>query len=164
LPQADAIVVLGCPPSPRLERRLERGVQLYRQGAAPVLLMSGGGNGPVSEAEIMRRMALASGVPDSAVLIEPWSNNTLENARNTARVLGSRGWRTVVLVSDRTHLWRATMLFRLAHLNVVARSGIRSQSPLKEIGAAVREAAALPRSLLRALAPQQKNRRRMSDG
>jgi uncharacterized SAM-binding protein YcdF (DUF218 family) len=166
LPEADAIVVLGCSPSPRLERRLERGVQLYRQGVAPVLLMSGGGSGPVSEAEIMRRMALASGVPDSAVLIEPSSYDTLENARNTARLLRSRGWQTVVLVSDRTHLCRATLLFRLAHVSVVARSGVRARPPLKEIGTAIREMAALPRSLFRALAADQESRRRRptSDG
>lgn len=151
-PIADAIVVLGCPPSARLDRRVKRGVQLYREGAAPVLLLAGGGKGPAPEARVMRRAALVGGVPEAALMTEPTSRDTLGNARETAALLRARGWRRVVLVSDRTHLPRAVPLFRLAGVEIVARSGVRAPSLLGEIGAALREAAALPWSLLRALA------------
>src|SRR5271169_4467345 len=115
-PIADAVVVLGCRPSARLMRRVDCGIRLLQGGVAPLLLLSGGGDGPVPEAKIMRRMALARGVPEAALLVEPGSRDTVENARETARLLRSRGARSVVLVSDRVHLPRAALLFCLTGL------------------------------------------------
>ena len=160
LPKADAIVVLGCERSARLRRRVECGVRLYRQGAAPMLVLSGGGNGPEPEAEIMRRLAAGRGVPQAALLIEACSRDTLGNARETALLLRANGLRSVLLVSDRTHLPRAALLFRLAGLAVAGRSGVRAPSLPGEIGAAIREMAALPRSLVRALLVRRESRPR----
>jgi uncharacterized SAM-binding protein YcdF (DUF218 family) len=160
LPKADAIVVVGCVPSARLKRRVEHGVRLYREGVVPLLLLSGGGNGAVPEAEIMRGIALAHGVPQAALLIEPHSQDTLGNARETALLLRALGLRSVVLVSDRAHLPRAALLFRLAGVEIAGRSGVRSPSLLGEIDQAIREAAALPGSLLSALLTARETRRR----
>jgi uncharacterized SAM-binding protein YcdF (DUF218 family) len=158
--KADAIVVLGCPRSPRLDRRLERGIELWRRGAAPVIVLSGGGGGSEPEALVMQRVAIAGGVPETALLVEPRSRDTLDNARETARLLQARGWGRIVLVSDRTHLPRAALLFRLAGVRVLARSGVSSGSPTLELATALREALALPSSLMRALATAPRNRRR----
>ncbi len=147
-----AIVVLGCPASSRLRRRIDCGIVLFQQGLAPVLVLSGGGGGSTAEAEIMHRCALARGVPESALLVEPYSRDTLGNARETARLLCSRGWQRAILVSDATHLPRATLLFRLAGVDVVGRSGVSSSSALLEIATALREALVFLPSLLRALA------------
>ena len=159
-PKADAIVVLGCAGSARLQRRVEYGVRLYREGVAPVLLLSGGGNGPEPEAEIMRRIALALGVPQAALLIEPNSRDTLGNADEAALLLRAHGLRTVVLVSDRAHLRRAAPLFRLAGVAVAGRSGLRAPSLLREIVATIREMAALPWCLVCALLTGRESRRR----
>jgi uncharacterized SAM-binding protein YcdF (DUF218 family) len=147
---ADAIVVLGCGARSRLARRVERGVGLYRANVAPLLVLTGGGRGAEPEAAAMRRLALAAAVPEAALLIEPHSRNTWENARESTRLLRLRGLRRVVLVSDRAHLPRAALLFRLAGLDVVGRIGVRPPSPLWELGAALREIVALPKSLYRA--------------
>jgi uncharacterized SAM-binding protein YcdF (DUF218 family) len=148
---ADAIVVLGCPPSTALRRRLDRGIQLLREGAAPLLVLTGGGAGPVAEAEIMRDAALARGVPPAALLIEPRSRNTYENARETAVLLGSRGLRSVLLVSDRLHLPRAMIMFYLAGLHIAGCAGVAPPSIIWEARVAIHESAALPASLSRAL-------------
>ncbi len=103
------------------------------------------------EAEIMRGIALAHGVPQAALLIEAHSRDTLGNARETAQLLRAHGLRSVVLVSDRAHLPRAALLFRLAGVAVAGRAGVRSPSLRAAIGAAIREAAAFPGSLFRAL-------------
>jgi uncharacterized SAM-binding protein YcdF (DUF218 family) len=158
--KADAIVVLGCKSSARLRRRVECGVRLYREGVASVLLLSGGGSGPEPEAEIMRRIALRGGVPQAALLIEPNSRDTVGNARETAVLLRTHGLRTVVLVSDRTHLRRAAPLFRLTGVAVAGRSGLRAPSLLREVVAAIREMAALPCSLVRVLITRRESRRR----
>jgi len=84
--------VLGCRGEAGLTRRLDLGIHLYLAGAAPLLLLSGGGTGPVPEAELMRRMALARGVPDTALLVEPNSRDTVENANEAARLLRVRWW------------------------------------------------------------------------
>ena len=149
--EADAIVVLGCRGPAALTRRLDRGIQLYQVGAAPLLVLSGGNPGPIEEAEFMRQAALARGVPESALLVEAASRNTLENARETARLLRSKGLQSVVLVSDRLHLPRARLLFRFAGLEVVGLAAVSPLSPKWQVRAAIREIAALPWSLLRAL-------------
>ena len=149
--EADAIVVLGCRGRAALSRRLDRGIRLFEAGAAPLLVLSGRGRGPIEEAELMRRAALARGVPETALLVERASRNTFENARETARLLRSRRLRSVLLVSDRTHLPRATALFRLAGLRVAGSAAVPSASLRRGIGAAIREMAALPWSLLRAV-------------
>ena len=152
---AEAIVVLGCRlaaegrPSERLRRRVGLAVERYRAGAAPLIVLSGGGTGPVSEAAIMQELAIAADIPETALLCEPESRNTVENAVNTARVLRERGMSRVVLVSDRAHLPRAALLFRLAGLDVVGRAGVPAPSRLRNFLAACYEAGALPRSLVR---------------
>jgi uncharacterized SAM-binding protein YcdF (DUF218 family) len=154
---ADAIVVLGCPPgtegapSAALRRRLECGLALYRAGAAPLLLLSGGGAGAVAEAEIMRRLAREAGVPEGALLLEPRSRDTLGNARESARLLGRHGLSRVLLVSDRPHLLRARILFALAGLEVVGEEGPSSSSRRAAARYRLRELASIPLSLLRAL-------------
>jgi uncharacterized SAM-binding protein YcdF (DUF218 family) len=61
-----------------------------------------------------------------------------------------RGLRRVILVSDRTHLPRAALLFRLAGLEISGRTGIRQSSPWRELTAVIGELAALPNSLVQA--------------
>lgn len=146
---ADAIVVLGCRSLARLTRRVDVGVRLFRGGAAPLLLVAGGGAGPVPEAQIMCRMALARGVPETGLLVEPGSYDTVGNARESARLLYSRGGRSVLLVTDRVHLPRAALLFRLAGLRIAGSAGPQPPSIWWEIRAAIREFAALPWSLVR---------------
>jgi uncharacterized SAM-binding protein YcdF (DUF218 family) len=144
------VVVLGCRSTTGLTRRLEHGIRLFQTGAAPMLLLSGGGTGPVPEAEIMRRMALARGVPETALMVEPRSRDTVENAWETARLLRPRGGCLVFLVSDRAHLPRAALLFRLAGLRVAGWAGVPPPSILWEVDTIVREFVALPSSLARA--------------
>ncbi len=152
---ADAIVVLGCQlvsggrPSERLRRRVSLGVGLYRDGAAPLLLMSGGGAGPATEASVMRDLAREAGVPETAVLLETVSRNTFENAAFTARVLLGMGKSRVVLVSDRMHLPRAARLFRHAGLEVADVAGVPASSMRRAFGAVLYEAASHLRGLFR---------------
>lgn len=115
-----------------------------------MLLLSGGG-ARVSEAEVMSVLAIEAGVPRAALLCEAWSRNTAENAVYSARLLRPLGLRRVVLVSHRTHLPRARLLFRLAGLSVVGGAGVPSRSAAAAVAAALYEAVALPRSVIRLL-------------
>jgi uncharacterized SAM-binding protein YcdF (DUF218 family) len=152
--QADAIVVLGCRltqdgrPSPALRRRVGEAVRLLEAGAAPVLVLSGGGTGPRPEAAAMRELALAAGIPAAALRIEDRSRDTRENAVITASLLHREGLGTVILVSDRYHLLRARLLFRLAGVRVAGTAApprrVLAMAPMY-----LREAVALLPSLAR---------------
>ena len=136
-----------------MRRRVALAVTLYQSGAAPLLVLSGGG-GPVSEAESMADLARAAGVPVSALLCEAVSRNTAENALNSARLLREVGLSKVVLVSGRAHLLRARWLFRLAGLRVISSAGVPARSARRGIVSAIVEIVALPHSLLRVLRPR----------
>jgi uncharacterized SAM-binding protein YcdF (DUF218 family) len=133
-PQADAIVVLGAAlrpdgtPGEPLLRRIRHGVELFKAGAAPRLILCGGDGrrSGTSEAAAMRVIALGAGVPAEAILLDERSTNTYENAVETGALLRAHGLRTVLLVSERFHLPRARMLFRLNGVSVAAVSAAPS--------------------------------------
>jgi len=128
-PSADAIVVLGgavraahapreMPDLHEASDRLWHAARLYRAGAAPIVVASGGGEGAVAEAPVMRRVLTDWGVPDSAVVEEAASTSTYENARFTARLLSERGMDEVLLVTSALHMRRAAATFRATELIV----------------------------------------------
>ena len=98
----------------------------------------------------MRRMALAAGIVESALLVEPASRNTLQNATHAAALLAARQVTAVALVTDRWHAFRARLLFRLAGLTVCA-VYVAAVPPGRQIAMLLSEGIKLPISLLRAL-------------
>jgi uncharacterized SAM-binding protein YcdF (DUF218 family) len=118
--KADAIVVLGAAqyngtPSPVFEARLDHAVRLYKDGIAPVLIVTGGKGRPgdtTTEAEAARDYAIAQGVPASKILVEDQSRTTLEQLRTVGQMLRDSGLRSAVIVSDRTHMLRSLRIAR----------------------------------------------------
>jgi uncharacterized SAM-binding protein YcdF (DUF218 family) len=105
----DAIVVLGAAqyngrPSPVLRARLDHALSLYGDGAAPLVIVSGGvGRGDtISEAAVGRRYLVARGIPADAVIAQ--AEGRTMNA--VADWLRPRGLRRVLLVSDPFHMFR----------------------------------------------------------
>ncbi|MBE9112720.1 YdcF family protein [Nodosilinea sp. LEGE 07298] len=128
LPEAEAIVVLGgsikpqFPPRPWIDLaeegdRVLHGARLYLAGKAPLLVLSGGRitwsqSQSRSEAEDMAVLAEALGVPPSAMLMEPDSLNTFENAAYTQVLLADRGIERILLVTSAMHMPRALAIFK----------------------------------------------------
>jgi len=116
---ADAIVVLGAAqyngvPSPIYRARLDHAIDLFEEGLAPALVMTGGKlpGDKTTEAEAGRRYAISKGVPEDAILVEDHGRTTLESLRTVSRMLTDRGLHSAVFVSDRTHMLR---VLRIAH-------------------------------------------------
>jgi uncharacterized SAM-binding protein YcdF (DUF218 family) len=70
--------------------------EIYHGGYAPLILFTGGigaGSGPLEEPEavVFRQAALEAGVPESSILMESTSTNTLENVLNSKMLLAERG-------------------------------------------------------------------------
>jgi len=127
-PSADAIVVLGggirpaMPPRPWVEvseagDRVLYGARLYLAGKAPWLILSGGripwldGGGP-PESSDMAALATALGVPEAAILQDPTSLNTYQNAVNVKALLQTYGLERVLLVTSALHMPRSLAIFR----------------------------------------------------
>lgn len=112
LAKADVIVAISGDEGPRTETA----VTLWQQGLAPLLLFSGASLDPdsVSSGELMKREAVRLGVPAGAILVEPLSATTEENAKRTAEVMQQRGLHTAILVTSPYHQRRASVLFARA--------------------------------------------------
>jgi uncharacterized SAM-binding protein YcdF (DUF218 family) len=147
---ADAIVVLGSAvwpgerPSPSLARRIERGIELWQAGLAPVLVPTGGvGRYPPAEAEVMARVARARGVPDSALILDLEAASTAERAERVRALADTHGWQRLIVVSEPYHLRRASLLFRSEGLVVETACAPWGDRAWSNIYQTVREAGGL---------------------
>ena len=109
LGHADAIVAI----SGDTGARAESAIALWKQGYAPVLIFSGGSSDPesVASAELMKRAAVAAGVPANAIIVEGSSATTEENAQRVAELMKTAGLRSAILVTSPYHQRRAALLF-----------------------------------------------------
>src|SRR5918995_1712951 len=81
LQTSDAIVVIS---GDEALARYRDGIRLYHAGWAPRLIFSGAAwDGSHSNAEVMRSLAVADGIPESAILVDPSADDTYGNAVHT---------------------------------------------------------------------------------
>ncbi len=133
--KADAIVLLGggteAPDAPRqmveinsAGDRVLYAAQLYKAGAAPLIILSGG-NASFSQArgttpaEEMKTMLVELGVPQEALLLQDQSQNTAEDAFFTSAILTEKQIHTVILVTSAAHMERALMMFASPKLSLI---------------------------------------------
>lgn len=124
--RADVIVVLGSKvhesgePSARLKARLERARELYRQDQAPLIIVSGAlGKEGHDEAVVMRRYLVERGVPEDRILTDSAGRNSLLTARNAAALMGERGLKSALVVSQYFHVSRSRLALRKAGVKPV---------------------------------------------
>lgn len=134
-PTAEVIVLLGGgtepgdAPRPMAEinsagDRVLYAAKLYQAGAAPVILASGGNVGFASEststpAEDMTELLVLLGVPESAIKVQPDSQNTYEDALFSAEILAESGVDEVILVTSALHMPRSKALFENQGITVI---------------------------------------------
>jgi uncharacterized SAM-binding protein YcdF (DUF218 family) len=118
-PAADALVVFGAAaaasgPSPELRSRLDHALRLWRIGAAPVVMVSGGVTGDIDEVEVMTRYLVGRGVPEDVVIPARPGDNTRASLQALARL----GDRRYVAVSSPYHAFRIRSEARRQHVRV----------------------------------------------
>ncbi len=151
--KADVIVVMGAAqydgrPSPLFAARLKHAIELYYDGIAPRLIVTGGKRegDRRTEASSARGYAIQHNVPLDAILMEDTSRTTLQSIRGVADLMRKGGLQTAVFVSDPTHMLR--VLRMAADLGIDAYGSPTRSSPLERdaiarIDATVHELGAL---------------------
>lgn len=100
--RADVIVVLGG----GLHERPERAAKLFRQQAAPRIIISGAGDDLIN-----RRILTRNGVPEKLIEMEGKSKTTYQNAQFTIMRLRQEKVQSVILVTSWYHSRRALKTF-----------------------------------------------------
>jgi uncharacterized SAM-binding protein YcdF (DUF218 family) len=99
-------------PSTEFKRRLERAYQLFEELPGNKIVILGGvvGSNTISEAEAGRTYLLHRGVPESHILMEQHSGNTLDNFLFAKAEKPQVGQTNTVIVSNRYHLARCGVM------------------------------------------------------
>ncbi len=135
VPQAEAIVVLGGGtesqqfPRPMVEinsagDRVLYAAELYKEGKAPYLLLSGGNiswynSRTTTPAYEMAQLLELMDVPQDALWMQPKSQNTHEDALYCSQILKEKGIHRVLLVTSAQHMPRSVALFKHEGIDVI---------------------------------------------
>jgi uncharacterized SAM-binding protein YcdF (DUF218 family) len=98
--------------------RLLHAAVVFHETGAKYLVCSGKGDGKVSEAKTMAKLAEELGVPKEKIMIEPDSINTGENAAKVSRLLDNKDLR-IGLVTSAFHMKRSEREFKKYFHNVL---------------------------------------------
>jgi uncharacterized SAM-binding protein YcdF (DUF218 family) len=158
----DAIVVLGAAqyngrPSPVLRARLDHAFQLYQEGLAPRIVVTGGvGRGDTtSEALVARHYLIGRGVPATALVAQPQGRSTEASMTAVADWLEAEHLERVILVSDPFHMFRLRLEARRTGLEAYTsptESSPISDNPVVELRYLTAEALKIPVAWVRAAA------------
>lgn len=115
---AQAAVVLGAAqyngePSPVLRARLDEAADLYEEGEVDLVVVTGGGQADDITTEAKTGydyLREVSGIPDERLRLEVQGSSTYESLAATSRFLRSEEILDVVLVTDRFHARRASLI------------------------------------------------------
>ena len=120
---ADCILVLGAglkdaeTPSDMLKDRLDTGIELYRQGVAPKILLSGD-NGQVehNEIHVMLNYAKNAGIPEADIFCDHAGFSTYDSLHRAGSIFEAE---RVVVVTQQYHEYRALYIGKKLGLDVM---------------------------------------------
>ncbi len=139
-PEAEAILILGARVysetrvSPMLHDRLEQGLELYRAGKAPKIIVSGdNGQEEYDEVNAMKRFLVDRGVPEADIFMDHAGFSTYESMYRARDIFGVE---KALVVTQGYHLKRAVYVGRALGVEAY---GVPSD-PRSYVGAERREA------------------------
>ena len=110
----DVIVVLGAQvkatgePSVQLRWRLDKALEMYFTYPCPVIVCGAqGSDEPRPEADVMRDLLIADGIPAERIFSDPVSRNTYQNIGNAMEIMERLGVTTPLIITSDYHLSRA---------------------------------------------------------
>jgi len=123
--QADVVIVPGNTvaadgtPSPRLKARLDVALNLYREGRARLVFVSGGtGKEGFDEAVAMANYLSKNGIPVEAIVKDSLGVDTGATARNAAAFMRAKGLRTAMVATQYFHVPRMKLALQRQDVEV----------------------------------------------
>ena len=104
--------------------RTNEAISLYKFGWGKKLVFSGAAadkSGP-SNAKAMKKLAEEAGIDSNDIIIEEYSENTRENAKNTINIFNKYNIKSVILVTSSYHQRRAGLEFQQRSSDVKIRN------------------------------------------
>jgi uncharacterized SAM-binding protein YcdF (DUF218 family) len=119
--KSDAILVLGAAVyTPAIGQRTLTALDLYKQGLAPKIILSGGldQGKTITEAQYMDEVINQSrGELNPEIVLDNDAVTTFENIQNAKKIVGDK--RSITIVSDEFHLARAYLIAKRAGFSSV---------------------------------------------
>lgn len=134
----DCILILGAgirgnSPSPMLKDRLDVGINLYNDGVAPKIIMSGDhGREEYDEVNVMKEYAIHKGIPSEDIFMDHAGFSTYESIYRIKEIFNAKN---ILIVTQEYHLYRALYIAKKFGINAL---GINSD-PRKYSGQSYRE-------------------------
>lgn len=124
-----ASVKLDGTPSDALRDRVMVGIQLYKEGKASTLLMTGDdGKFHANEVATMKRLAIEAGVPEKDIMVDGHGYRTYESCKRAVQTFNIR---KAIVVTQRFHLARA--LYLCSNLGMEAQGVSADLQPYERI-------------------------------
>ena len=130
----DVIIVLGAQvqatgePSVQLRWRLDKALEMYFASPCPVIVCGAqGADEPRPEADVMRDLLIADGIPADSVYSDPVSRDTYQNIRNAMAIMERLDAAAPLIITSDYHLSRA--------MDIAKAEGLKAQgaaSPTKQ--------------------------------
>jgi vancomycin permeability regulator SanA len=116
LAKSDVAIILGSKinangePSVRLKARLDKGIELYKQGYFEHIIVSGGfGKEGFDEATVMKDYLVAHQIPTHVVITDSQGDNTRATAMNSERIMRAHGFKSALVISQYFHIARSRL-------------------------------------------------------
>ena len=125
----DAILILGAgvsgnSPSPMLEDRLKKGIEVYFQGAASKIIMSGDhSREDYDEVNVMKDYATKMGVPSVNVFMDHAGFSTYDSLYRAKEIFKAN---KIIIVTQEYHLYRALYIAKSLGLEAIGVPAIKT--------------------------------------
>ncbi len=105
-------VELDGQPSKRLQRRLDRAIELYENKYFKYVIVSGGiGKEGFDEARVMKDYLIQAGIPEDRIILDSKGSNTFMTAKNSIEIVEEMNLNSVMIISQYYHISRTKLAF-----------------------------------------------------
>jgi len=123
--KSDVIIVLGAQlwgatPSPMLQYRLDKALELFNEGYGDKIIVSGaqGDDELITEALAMKIYLTQKGVPEDVIFEEDNSYSTYQNLYYSNKIMIDNGFKSAIIVTNNFHIHRSLMIANRLNMNV----------------------------------------------
>ena len=133
--EVDCIIVLGGgirkdKPSPLLQDRLDKAIELYKKGLAPKIIMSGDhGTKEHDEVNVMKNYAIENGVPSEDIFMDHAGFSTYDTMYRAKNIFGVK---KAIIVTQKYHIFRSVYIAKKLGIDAygISAEDIKHQWPI----------------------------------